>query len=391
MTVCGFCGCNQDAQSVQSGIIISQENPHDKATEAYAETVIFSMLKYATQKKTGVSLNEKALQQLEQRAKDVQAVLANNPLDDKLYRTFMEKVEQGGKAAIDEVLADTENGGAENSFTAVKTLYLDLSSTVGVDYVGGSLYDLSVYFYQYRYDETMANYEKYGYSYLKADAEKYQAEQTALKNSVGKANFITVVKSGFVFADLLFGEGLQAEQIAAFTNVEVLTFVKKLGLDTLTVNEDGWQLLLSHIISDEGDRYEMKLAKLLKDHDLPEGARSVKLGIELLSNVINKLEESDVAYLREGDFTSFMQSVFQRFDEADWSLFKDVTTLNLHFENYDTLATETFGEAYVQYKENLTVFTLADLQAAVGTDNFYNVLRGYIAGISPAFSYGMTV
>ena len=392
IAACGFCGCRQEAQSgEQSGILISQEKAHDKETEAYAQSVVFSMLKYATQKKTGVSLNEKTLQKLEGLAKDVQTVLANNPLNDELYRTFMEKVEHGGKAAIDEVLAYTEKDGEEKSFTAIKTLYLDLSSTVGADYVGGSLYDLGVYFYQYRYEEAMANYEKYGYTYLKKDAEKYQAEQTALMSGVGKANFTTVVKSGFAFADLAFGEGMQAEQIAAFTDAEVLTFVKKLGLDTLTVNEDGWQWLLSYMIPDDGGRYEVKLAKLLKEYDLSEAARSVKISTELLSSIVNKLEEKDVAYLREGDFSSWGQSVFQRFDEADWALFEEMTTLNLHLEYYDALAAETYGAAYVQYKESLTVFTLADLQAAVGTDNFYNVLRGYIAGISPAFSYGMTV
>jgi hypothetical protein len=86
-----------------------------------------------------------------------------------------------------------------------------------------------------------------------------------------------------------------------------------------------------------------------------------------------------------------MQSVFQRFEDADWLQLSRMASLQIQKEKYDTLAVETYGEAYLQYKENLTTYTLAQLRAAVNSDNFYNVLRGYIAGISPAFSYGMTI
>ena len=164
----------------------------------------------------------------------------------------LEKVKSASEAVVDEVFAYPESGGTENALSKTKALYLDLSATVGVDYVGETLYDLCVYLYQYQYDETMANYEKYGYPYLKLDAERYQAEQIALKNGIGKRNFTTLLKSGFAFADLLLSEGLQSDKISAFTDTEILLFLQNLGFSSLSVTEEGWQLILSRALPDEG-------------------------------------------------------------------------------------------------------------------------------------------
>lgn len=387
---CALCGCDQGATSDSySGIVISQEKPHSTETEAYAETVIFSVLKYATQKKTGIEPNDTAVQKLKDISKNIQTIMVSSPIHEDVYRAFMEKVESAGNAVVDEVCAYTENGYTDNGFAAAKALYLDLSSLAGADYVGGTLYDLCAYLYQYKYDEAMANYDKYGYSYLKLDAERYQAEQTVLKNEIGKTNFITALKSGFAFADLLLGEGVQSDKLSAFTDTEILLFIQGLDVSSLSVTEAGWQLILSHALPNEGGRYAMKLLGLLKQYNLAEAAKIAKLGVKLLSNAIAKMTETDAALLREGDFLALIQSVYARFDESDWALFEEMTTLPIQTEYYDALAVETYGETYLYYKENLTVYALTDLRSAVGQDNFYDVLRGYIAGISPAFSYGM--
>ena len=392
LCACAFVGCRAKADSAPySGIAISQENTHSQETEAYAETVIFSVLQYATHKKTGIEPNAVTVEKLKKISKNVQAIMVSSPIHEDLYRKVLEKVESVHTAVVDEVLAYQESGGTENALSATKALYLDLSAIVGVDYVGETLYDLCVYLYQYQYDETMANYEKYGYPYLKLDAERYQAEQTALKNGIGKRNFTTVLKSGFAFADLLLSEGLQSDKISAFTDTEILLFLQNLGLSSLSVTEEGWQFILSRAIPDEGGTYATKLLNLLKAHDLSEGAKATKLGVELLSNTINKLTQSDTALLKNGDFHSLIQSAFQRFDETDWALWEQMTAISLETEYYDEEAVQTYGDAYVQYKENLAVYTLTDLRTAVLQDNFYEVLKGYIAGISPAISYGMAL
>ena len=375
-----FGGCNQGGNDLYSGIVISQEQPHTQETEAYAETVIFSMLKSAL----GIEPNDKATEKMQGIAKDIQNILASAPLHDELYLKVMQKVEQEGEAVLDEVMAKGAKG-----LEATKAMYLDLSSMVGVDYVGGVLYDLCAYFYQYQYDQNMANYEKYGYTYLKLDAEKYQTGKQALENGIGKDNFITVLKSGFAFADLFFGGGMQSEQFSTFTDMEILLFIQGLDLSSLSLTEEGWQLVLSRGVPNEGGMYAMKLLTLLKTHDLSEGAKVLDYGTKLLSNAMNRWTEADVALLRGGDISAMIQKTFQRFDEADWALFENMTTLSIHTEQYDALAVETYGEAYLQYKNTATVFTLTELRAAVGQENFENVLRGYIAGISPAISYGM--
>jgi hypothetical protein len=205
-------------------------------------------------------------------------------------------VERTGTTVIDEVLAYKENGFTEDGLTSTKTLYLDLSSLVGVECLGGALYDVCIYLYQYKYDECMERYQKYGYAYLKRDAENYQIEHDALKNGIGKANFTTVMKCGFAFADLMLGEGLQTAQIATFTDAEILTFIQHLGLSSLTISEDGWRLILYHTIPKEGGMYAAKVARTMKEYDLPAGAQATMMGVELLSNAIEKMEERDAAY-----------------------------------------------------------------------------------------------
>ncbi|MBE7080220.1 MAG: hypothetical protein E7371_03175 [Clostridiales bacterium] len=377
--VCAFCGCNNEGdEDSYSGIVISQEQPHSKTTAAKAESVIFSMLQHAS-----VLQSDKVYEKLRKIAKDVQAVMANTPIHEELYLALIEKLETDGGAVIDELASKGKNG-----LTATKSMYLDLSSMVGVEYVGSVLYDIGVYFLQYQYEQNIEKYNKYGYNYLKLDAEKYQADKQTLESGIGKENFITVLKSGFAFADLFFGDGMNSEQFNTFTDTEILTFVQGLDLSSLSMTEAGWQLVFSRAVPDDRGMYALKLLNAVKEHDLTEGAKVLECAVKLLSNSINRWTETDAALLRAGDISAMIRLAFERFDEADWILFERMATQNFELEQYDTLAVETYGEAYLQYKENLTAYTMADLRDAVGQENFDEVLQGYIAGIFPAIAYG---
>lgn len=379
ISACAFCGCNDNGgEASYSGIVISQEQAHSKQTAAYAESVIFSMLKHAS-----VIQSDKVYEKLRKIAKDVQAVMANTPIHEELYLALIEKLETDGGAVIDELASKGKNG-----LTATKSMYLDLSSLVGVEYVGSVLYDIGVYFLQYQYEQNIEKYNKYGYNYLKLDAEKYQADKQTLENGIGKENFITVLKSGFAFADLFFGDGMNSEQFTTFTDTEILTFVQGLDLSSLSVTEAGWQLIFSRVVPNDGGMYALKLLNAIKDFDLNEGAKVLECVVKLLSNSINRWTETDAALLRAGDISAMVGLAFERFDEADWTLFETMATQQFELEQYDTLAVETYGEAYLQYKENLTARALTDLRAAVGQENFDEVLKEYIAGVFPAISYG---
>jgi hypothetical protein len=377
---CSLCGCNNEKdEDSYSGIVISQEQPHSETTAAKAESVIFSMLKHAS-----VVQSDKVYEKLQKIAKDVQAIMASTPIHEDLYLAMMKKLEADGEAVMDELSYKGEKG-----LTATKKMYLELSSMVGVEYVGSVLYDIGVYFLQYKHDQNMEKYEKYGYSYLKLDADKYQADKQTLENGIGKENFITALKSGFAFADLFFGEGMQSEQFITFTDTEILTFAKGLNLSSLSLSEDGWQLIFSLAVPNEGGMYAMKLLSAVKEYDLAEGANALECITRLLSNSMDRWTEMDAALLRSGDISTLIRLAFERFDEADWAVFEEMTTQDLEFEQYDTLAVETYGEAYLQYKENLTVYTMSDLRDAVGQEDFDKVLKGYIAGTFPAITYGV--
>ncbi len=379
---CAFCGCNRDGGSdPYSGIVISQEQPYSKETEEYAETVIFSVLKNVA----GVEPNDKLTEKLKGIAKDVQEIMAKTPIHDTLYRAMLERLEADGADVIKEVQAK----GAEG-FVKTKSMYLELSSMLGASYVGGILYDLSLYYCQYQHDQNIANYEKYGYSYMKLDAEQYKWERQTLEEGIGKVNFTTLIKSGLAFADLFLGSGLQSEQVASFTDAEILTFIKGIELSSLSLTEEGWQLVFSRAAVSDGQAYSIGLLNLMKEHNLAEGAKALECGVKLLSNSINRWTEAEAELLRSRDVSGLLQRSFESFEDADWDLFKSMTNLNLKDESYDALAIETYGEGYLHYKENLTVYNLEELKKAVGQEHFNNVLKGYVAGISPAISYGMS-
>lgn len=382
--VFAFFGCDNKQPKGNDTIVISQEKNHSKQTEEYAESVILSILKYAVQKKTGVTPNDVMVEKLTERAISVQAIMASTPIHEDVYKEFMACIKVHGNSVVDAVL-DYD----ESDFSAIKEAYLDLTSVVGSDYLGGVLYDLLEYTYQYKYEQAMLDYEEYGYSFLLLDAKRYQLEQAILKSDVGKTNFTIALKNAFAFADLFLSKGVQSEQLSAFTDTEILLFIKSLDISSLTITDAGWQLLLSYAIPSDGDVYASKLLALMKQHDLSELASGLNKCVKLLSNSVIRWNEYDASLLRNGDFYALMQSSFKRFDNEDWKLFESITTCEFEREHYEALAMETYGEAYVQYKQNLAVFTLDDLKTAVNEENFYEVLRGYVAGISPAFSYGM--
>ena len=379
-----FCGCDKKQQKSKNSIVIAQEENHSKQTEAYAESVILSILKYAVQKEMGVTPSDAVVKKLTERAKDVQSIIASTPIHEDVYRTFMSRVKVHGNKVID-VALDYD----ESDFSTIKEVYLDLTSVVGSDYLGGVLYDLCAYTYQYKYEQAILDYEEYGYSFLLLDAKRYQSELNVLKNEVGKNNFITAIKNTFAFADLFLSKGAQSQQLSAFTDTEILLFIKSLDVSSLTITDAGWELLLSYAIPSDSDNYLLKLLSLMKEHDLTEGAKALNVGVKLVSNSIDRWTEEDAYLLRQGDFHALIKASFARFDDDDWKLFESATTCEFESEDYEALAMETYGDAYVQYKQNLTVFTLSDLKTAVNEENFYEILRGYVAGISPAFSYGM--
>jgi hypothetical protein len=142
-------------------------------------------------------------------------------------------------------------------------------------------------------------------------------------------------------------------------------------------------------LPEKGEDYVAKLLATIKAQDMFVAAAVMADGMALWAKAMRTVDVTQIAYLRAGEYANLLHSAFIKFDEEDWHVFERMTTHTLHGDLYDELALQTYGEEYIAYKKNLQVATLAQVKAAVGGEAFHQTLRAYIAGISPAISYGM--
>lgn len=392
LSSCALSSCGKKNDVSVDGIVISEETPYSAQTQAYAEEVVFSLLRHYYQRTVSANLPERLQQLLRQQSQSITAVLAETPIAEPLYVAFLDKLSLQGKRVVDECCSFSDNG--IEGLTATKSLYMELSTLLGSDYVGGILYDFGVYAYTNKYETAMADYEEYGYPHLLERAEQTLAEREVLQSAVGKDNFRLVLKIGFALSGLLLGEGFSSQQIAGFTDEEVLVFLRAMNLSALNVRADGWRLILSKALPTGEiavtDSFALKAAKTLrKGEDLSSVASVLNETVSLLDFTVANMTATDAAHLRDGKMKELISSVFAKFGESEWNSFATLTTCSFDKAAYERLAEETYGEEYVAYREGVTVYTLAELKSSVGGEDFYNILRGYMAGISPFISYGM--
>ena len=111
--------------------------------------------------------------------------------------------------------------------------------------------------------------------------------------------------------------------------------------------------------------------------------------VGLMTFIKQNIDGIDVGLLRAGRRGDFLSRAFGKFTDDEWAKFESITTLDLSTSKYELQARRVFGTAFIEYKNGVQVKTLAELRAAVGQEDFYKTLEGYMAGITPAFSYGM--
>ena len=159
------------------------------------------------------------------------------------------------------------------------------------------------------------------------------------------------------------------------------------------MSDSGWSLVLSLFAPKSNTKDTPYVQKLLytmnNEGDTASIATIMNDFMSLFSFVQKSLGTNDVHLLRSGARDEVLDLAFGKFGENEWALFESITTLKISSSKYESQARRVFGDDFTSYKNTVKTNTLAELRAAVGTDNFYKTLEGYIAGITPAFSYGM--
>lgn len=389
-------GCEDKDGIVQNGITVSDgAKPYSEKTNQRASEVIFLLLEELYKSNGLPSLSTATKSELVNISEDIRELTIKNPVSEAQYNAVLDVLREKSTLVVEELSAAFGGDGAGGSLLETKSLYLAISKHTGADYVGSLLYNLCLYSYNYNYEKSMERYNKYGYPHLLIEANESMEKRDTLASGVGEANFITATKLGFMMSEVFLGGGFEDGRIQSFSNQEILIFLKHVKISSLTLTPDGWRLLSSYFIPSEQASVNSYMNMIIytadKNGDLDELSESVSDLVSLFAYVQENLDEADAEGLRSGELSSVLSSAFSKFGEQEWEKFERLSSISLEKSAYEAICEEFYGENFKDYSLNIQTVTLEELKASVGSDSFTQKLEGYVAGISPAFSYWLHI
>ena len=370
---------------VQSGIEITetQNGKIDEETDKRAEAAIFSVLEYYCQKTMASTLPPKLIQTLKNEAERIQGATKEHPVSVKRYESLVSALENDGRAVVDEI-TDPSGG-----YVRTMELYNTLSRELGSEYVGNTLYSIFVCLYDYSYESKMEDYGEYGYAFLLEDAKAVLAKKATLINNVGKESFSQAVKALFFVSRLIEGGAHESDTLKSFTDEEILLLIDHMELSLEKIDEKGWELLLSYIPASREGTYISYLWACAKDNkDISTFASVMPDIISLLLSAKDSLDTLDAEHIRNMDGQALLANAFCKFGNKEWALFEKITSVPIS-DLYNQASSEYLKEEFDIYCEQLKTYTLDELKASVGREDFFKILEGYIGSKSYALSYLM--
>ena len=378
---------------MQKGVVVTPVISQQYAveTEAYAQDVLYELLTKYFQKTVIKTLPETVMQTLREQANNIQKITADTGLTETQYLQCMQFLETNIEEYTDALARLEQGNSTEGDFETLKYAYTHLLSKIGSDALGEIVYSLCVYRYDYAYETCMERYEEYGYTYLKIEAETFAQDKKTLQEEVGQENFISVMQMVCLLSDLFVGRAFEEGQLASFTDHEILALLQEPSFSSVTISEAGWELLLKYLqIMVPSQSYFGKLfAKACENGDVVLLSTKMDSVLTLLSAVQKHLTVEQAALFKQNKTGQALSSIVASFGEVEWMLFDEIATLELKNEDYEAIAESFYGESYKNYSSTVKISSLDDLKNAAGTDGFLEVLKGYVAGISPAISYGV--
>ncbi len=378
-------GCGQGKKEEQTtGIQIEKDPAYITEVQSLAEETVYSLVLYAYRNAVMDKIPEKVEARLARYAHRIGEIIAKKPIPEEQYRNVIAMLGQNGEGVIDELLA--AKAGEAVDYEKTRTFYLDLTYAFGAEQVASMLYDFCLFLYDARYERTLEKLEEYQYPWYQEEADALAAEKQVFVKGIKKDSFSALVRCTTAMAELL---SISPEGLAAsFTDAEVLEIVHHLDISQIEVTADGWELLLSYVPNGSDGSYTAKFAAAFEESgDRSRLAAVMNDAVTLSASVIEKLTPEDIAALRAGEREALINSVFSRFDEADWNLFASLTAVPLANAQYSALAAGEYGKAYLAYLESIEDVNLSELRAVVGSAEFYQTLKNYLAALCPAISY----
>lgn len=383
-----FAACEGELPADKHAIKIEEDSPYSEETLLYAEETILSLIRYAYSNAILNNISDKVGARLASYAHRLCDITAADPVSEKQYCRAIDMLAHSGEGVIDELIS-LRNGESEG-YEKTRKLYLDLSAVFGADNVAAMLYDTCILIYDVCYERTVEKFETYQYPWYKDEAEALAAEKSDFAESIGKEDFSALVRCGTAIAELL---SLDADEIAgAFSDAEFLEMIRHLELSEIRIDEKGWKILLSHSLAAKSSSYYDRLSAVFEESgDIDRVAAAMDQALGLIVGMIERCEPEDIALLRAGKSGEFLVSAFSRFERADWESFRSVSSVSLSNGKYSELALEEYGEDFSEYLAGIRQIEFDELRASVGSEDFYQFLRDYLAGICPAISYEVRV
>lgn len=387
LLLASLCGCKktqpEEENQIDSDIIITEDPKVTTETMADTEKIIYDLLEHYTKTNVSSNITENTENKLRDLSAQLTEVVASTITSDLKCARFNAILTENGISLIDDLKSPT------GDLQSLRKLYSEISTLMGAEGFGLLAYNITLFTYDYNYQETMRKYEKYGYTYLLEDAELIKANKEIMTGEIGEENFTSFVSSVFVFSELLLGEGFEAEGLSAFTDSEILIMISRLDL-SLEISDAGWTFLLSSVSPYLNSGAVKSLATAMeKNGDMESLASVMNDFMALICSVQASLDTEDIALLRSGDGAAALNRIFSKFDEIQWARFDKICSISLALEQYDSIMLEYYGQMYADHLDSLEVVSLEMLRASVGSDKFYESLKGYLAGVMPAIPFGM--
>ena len=386
------CAKNKPENNIQLEVI-PNENDYSITdnTKRYATDAVFSLLCKYQEKKTGTLGNEAKVKA----EKQANSIIQNGEfnLSEEQYKRSFGIIEKRQNEIADGIISIMD-GNLENGVKELNSAYTELNSLSSTSALSEIVYQLALCEFDMRYEKQMAAYDRLGTPYLLEKADEYKRGKEIFISDVGSRNIDLLIKHTLACAELFYGGAFESGFINSFSNDEILVFLKELQLDKITVTDTGWTLLLTaygeaSIKNVSKSFINRVLFSASQNGDSKEFAHFIKELISLASIAQQRMTVDDIEYLRNGDENGFLLSILSNFDENDWLAFDNAMPKNIKSDTYISHAKTKYGADFEAYLESYKVSTLEELKASQGTPDFYKTLKEYIAGICPAFSYGL--
>ena len=275
---------------------------------------------------------------------------------------------------------------ASTNDSALTTIFDKLTEIIPVADAGAIMYGIIGYYYDYRIEVLNARYEQYGYSYMQRDLNALRHEKEVLLQDITKEDLASILRTLSLASRLRDQTNLSEQALAAVSDAEIVMLLQAQNCTEISISTEGWRILLNVFTSTLQNGYLKTIAtKAASNGDLDSLAAIAGELMETARSIQMSVESTDVRAIRDG--ISPLGVLLSDITDEQWMRIDEIASAGWHSADYDRIATDQYGGAYIEYMNSRTIYTLSDVKAARGSADIDAIFIGYVSGICPAIAY----